>query len=76
MTTVEDLVSGHVASVQDALREAGERMRRVALTDTINASQRAVGELQEALAALSVALCDAEAPQSVDGTLESEERAA
>lgn len=67
MTTVEDLVTGQVAQVQDALRETSERMRRVALPDTIAAAQRAVAQAQEALAILSVGLCDAETPTSVDG---------
>lgn len=67
MTTVEDLVAGHVASVQDALAETGERMRRHACAENVAASQRAAAAAQEALAALSVALCDADVPASVEG---------
>lgn len=60
MTTVEDLVAGEVAGVQDALGDAGEHMRRHASMQNVTAAQRAIAVTQERLAILSAALTDAE----------------
>ncbi len=70
MTTVHDLVFGHYSGVQDALREAGADLHRHATPESIAAAQRGIARAQEALAALSVALCDSEVPKAVDVTAE------
>jgi hypothetical protein len=58
--TVKDLVFGHVASFQDALSLLSQEAERAVCPENVAAAQRAASQAQEALAALSVALCDAD----------------